>query len=233
MKHEEKQTHIKSYVVRGGRFSKGQQSAYERLKDRFLINAAAAGGINPDDTLNFHMLFGNSGPVIAEIGFGSGSATALIAEKQRAVNYVGIEVYRPGIGNLLKLIEEKQLSNIRIYEGDAFTLFRDNISEASLRGVHLFFPDPWPKKRHHKRRLVQPGFSEILQRSLEKDGYVYFVTDWENYGEHARFVFDGTEGLENMFEGYAPPQSWRPVTRFHRKGEARDHKIYELYYVKR
>jgi len=220
-------THIKSFVLRGGRFSKGQHAAYTRLKDRFLINDA-----DGDAPLQFSAIFGNDNPVVVEVGFGSGSATAEIAAGRPSVNYLGIEVYKPGIGNLLKLIEANELGNIRIIEGDAYVIFRNSIPGASVQGIHLFFPDPWPKKRHYKRRLVRPEFAEYMQNCLVPGGYIYFVTDWQDYAEHAMKVLDLTQGIANSHEGYAPPRSWRPVTRFHRKGEERDRRIFELYYVK-
>jgi tRNA (guanine-N7-)-methyltransferase len=218
--------HIKSFVLRGGRFSKGQHDAYTRLKERFIIDT----GKTP--RLEFSDIFTNDNPVVVEVGFGSGSATAEIAASRRSVNYLGIEVYKPGIGNLCKLIEAHGLPNIRIIEGDAYEVFRDSIPGESVQGVHLFFPDPWPKKRHHKRRLVRPEFAEYTRNCLVPGGYIYFVTDWKDYAEHAVKVLDATTGIANSHAGYAPPRSWRPVTRFHRKGEESDRRIFELYYVK-
>mgnify|MGYP006306476901 CR=1 FL=1 len=161
----EKATHIRSFALRGGRFSKAQQSAYERLGPEFIVDTKGR------EPYSFSSIFRNENPVIVEIGFGSGSATAEIAENRRDINYLGIEVFKPGIGNLLKLIEEKNLTNIRIAEGDAYEILRDKIGKSVLRGVHVFFPDPWPKKRHHKRRLIRPDFTAILVQSLAQGGY--------------------------------------------------------------
>lgn len=219
--------HIKSFVVRGGRFSKGQQSAYERLGKDLIID------FKDNDRFSFEKIFGNKMPVIIEIGFGSGTATAEIAEEKKDQNFLGIEVFKPGIGNLLKEIEMRKLSNVRIIEGDAYEIFRDKIPGNSLEGIHIFFPDPWPKKRHHKRRLVRPDFADFMTAALAPGGYIYFVTDWEDYAEHSKKVFEETDGLKNRYEKYAPPQSWRPVTRFHRKGEDQHHPIRELMFEKR
>lgn len=214
-------SHIKSYVIRAGRFSKGQQAAYERGKGTVVLP-------RPASTYNFKKIFGNKNPVVVEIGFGSGNGTAEIARNATDTNFIGIEVYKPGIGNLCKRIAEEDIKNIRIIEGDAYEIIRDNIPGESVSGVHLFFPDPWPKKRHHKRRLVRFDFVPFLVKIMESGGYLYFVTDWEDYAEQALNVCGEAEGLENMYRMYAPPQSWRPVTRFHRKGTEENRRIFEL-----
>lgn len=216
-----KKSHIKSFVVRGGRLSKGQQAAYDTLMGTYSIELTAG-------TIDLTRAFGNSGDVILEIGFGSGSATAEIAERNQDINYLGIEVYKPGIGNLLKLIDEKGLSNIRIIEGDAYSAVERCIGPESLAGIHLFFPDPWPKKKHHKRRIVRPEFCMLLHRVLKPGGYIYFVTDWEEYAERALEILGKTPGFKNRYTGFAPPQSWRPVTRFHRKGLEQQHSVREI-----
>jgi tRNA (guanine-N7-)-methyltransferase len=186
--------------------------------------------------MNFATIFGNDNPVIVEIGFGMGEATALIAEKNPHKNYIGIEVHKPGLGRLLWEIEQKQLSNIRIIEHDAIAVFANMIPPDSLEGIHLFFPDPWPKKRHHKRRLVKRPFTGTLAAALKPQGYLYMVTDWEDYAQWALAELSATEGLVNTVlvldegSGFAPPQEWRPNTAFEKKGLAKEHKVRELFF---
>ncbi|MFP4562433.1 MAG: tRNA (guanosine(46)-N7)-methyltransferase TrmB [Spirochaetia bacterium] len=217
---------VRTYVLRGGRMSRRQQRGYENLRDVY--------GIRPSErVIDFRELFGNDNPVVLEIGFGNGAATARIAEANVGLNYLGIEVFKAGIGNLLSIIEERGLENVRVIEGDGEEILRRRVPEASLRGVHIFFPDPWPKKKHHKRRLIQPEFLQILTAKLEESGYVYFVTDWEDYALHALELFEAERSLTNRFDRFAPPQEWRPVTRFEEKGLEKRHSIFELLYEKR
>jgi len=180
--------------------------------------------------MDFAAVFGNGAPVIAEIGFGMGAATAIIAGENPANNYLGIEVHRPGIGRLLWEIERRSLSNIRIVEHDAVEVFEKMIPPCSLEGIHLFFPDPWPKKRHHKRRLVQRPFTQTLAGRLKPRGYVYMVTDWEDYAQWALAELGATNGLVNTADGFAEPRAWRPRTKFEHKGLAKDHQVRELFF---
>jgi tRNA (guanine-N7-)-methyltransferase len=179
--------------------------------------------------MDFAKIFGNHNPVIAEIGFGMGLATAIIAAENPHKNYIGIEVHRPGIGRLLWEIEQRSLSNIRIIEHDAVEVFLHMIPPQSLEGIHLFFPDPWPKKRHHKRRLVQRPFTGILANSLKPQGYIYMVTDWEDYAHWALAELTATEGLAGSGDGFSAPQDWRPRTRFEQKGLEKNHQVRELF----
>ncbi len=218
--------HIKSYVLRGGRFSTKQKTAYKNGLGSLIL-------LRPQQPMCFPELFGNENKVIIEIGFGSGEATAAIAQKNPNNNYIGIEVYKSGIGNLCSLVTEKDIENVRIIEGDAYEIIRDTVPEMSVWGFHFFFPDPWPKKKHHKRRLIRTDFTPILVKALMSGGYIYFITDWEDYAARAKFLFDATEGLSNKYNGYAPPQSWRPETRFQRKGREQNHPLFELYYMKK
>jgi tRNA (guanine-N7-)-methyltransferase len=160
-----------------------------------------------------------------------GTATAIIAEENPAKNYIGIEVHRPGVGKLLWEIEQCGLSNIRIIERDAVDVFLKMIPQCSLEGIHLFFPDPWPKKRHHKRRLVKRPFTGTLAAALKPGGYLHMVTDWEDYAVWALAELAGTEGLVNPFEGFSPPQN-RPLTKFERKGLEKNHEVRELFFRK-
>lgn len=171
--------------------------------------------------------------MIVEIGFGMGAATALIAQANPERNYLGLEVHRPGIGRLLWEIERRGLSNIRIIEHDAVEVMEGMIAPASLEGIHLFFPDPWPKKRHHKRRLIRRPFTDTLAERLRPGGYLYMVTDWEDYALWALSELSAAGSLENPYGGFAPPRDWRPETEFERKGLDKRHEVRELYFVRR
>jgi tRNA (guanine-N7-)-methyltransferase len=186
-----------------------------------------------DGPIDVTRTFGNDNPVVLEIGFGNGEATARIAEETPGINYLGIEVFKAGIGKLLSIIDERNLGNVMVVEGDAYEIVRRRIPEGTLRGIHIFFPDPWPKKKHHKRRLLQPSFLNILAGKLAEGGYIYFVTDWEDYALHALEVLEGESLLENRYDRFAPPQGWRPATRFEEKGLEKRHSIFELLYERR
>jgi tRNA (guanine-N7-)-methyltransferase len=217
---------IKSFVLRAGRGTAAQKRFYDSLAGRFLIPFA-------HQAINHSAVFGNDNPVVAEIGFGMGLATAIIAGENPHKNYIGIEVHRPGIGKLLGEIQERALSNVRIIEHDAAEVFAGMIPPQSLEGIHLFFPDPWPKKRHYKRRLVQRPFTETLAESLKPQGYLYMVTDWEDYALWALEALTSTEGLVNSGNGFSQPQTWRPRTSFEQKGLEKKHKVRELFFRKK
>jgi tRNA (guanine-N7-)-methyltransferase len=177
-------------------------------------------------------LFGNNNPLVVEIGFGMGIATATIAEANPAVNYLGIEVHKPGIGKLLWEIEQRRLANIRIIEHDAVETLALMIAPDSVAGFHVFFPDPWQKKRHHKRRLITRPFTNLLASRLVPGGYFYMVTDWVDYGDWALTELSDTLGLTNAYTDFASPQAWRPETKFEKKGLNKQHQIRELYFTK-
>jgi tRNA (guanine-N7-)-methyltransferase len=221
---------LKSYVTRIGRFTDAQRKAYTRLAEKYIIPVNNCSG---EEKLNFSKIFQNNNNITMEIGFGSGFATAEIAQANPEKNYLGIEVHRPGIGRLLWEIEKRSLSNIRIIEYDAMLLTKNMILPGSLDAVHLFFPDPWPKKRHQKRRLVQRPFTETLAGCLKKGGYLYMVTDWEDYALHALAELRASAGLCSAYEDFAPPQNWRPLTKFEQKGIAKDHVIRELFFTRK
>ncbi len=184
--------------------------------------------------LDFAALFGAGKPVVAEIGFGMGTATAEIAAANPETSYIGIEVHKPGVGRLLWEIENRSLANIRVIEHDAIEVFERMFADGSLFGIHLFFPDPWQKKRHHKRRLVQKPFTDTLAAKLCTGGYLYMVTDWAEYGEWALAELSATTALVNTASngGFAKPRPWRPATKFERKGLAKNHEIRELFFTK-
>ena len=218
-------SNIKSYVLRTGRITDSQKKSYDTLSGRFIIPFAKV-------PVNFTQVFGNDNSVIAEIGFGMGAATAVIAGENPQKNYIGIEVHRPGIGKLLWEIERLSLSNIRIIEHDAVEVFLKMIPPLSLEGIHLFFPDPWPKKRHHKRRLVKRPFTCALASCLKPGGYLYMVTDWEDYAVQALAELAATDGLVNSFDGFALPRDWRPRTKFEKKGLEKNHEVREIFFQK-
>ena len=213
---------IKSYVLRSGRMSDAQKRSYDNLSADFCVS--------PDKIISYNKIFGNDNPVVIEIGFGSGSATALIAKENSGINYLGIEVFRAGIGRLLWEIEKQGIVNIRIIEGDAVNIFCDHLPAGEAAGIHIFFPDPWPKKRHHKRRLVTNPFTAVLRDKLKPGGYIYMVTDWADYADWALTELAATAGLKNQYESFAPPMEWRPKTRFENKGLSKNHQIRELYF---
>jgi tRNA (guanine-N7-)-methyltransferase len=174
------------------------------------------------------LVFGNYKPLVIEIGFGMGAATAEIARKNTEINYLGIEVHKPGIGRLLWSIDKMSLNNIRIIEGDAVDVISKKIKDNTVSGFHIFFPDPWPKKRHHKRRLIKRPFTDLLASKLIPGGYIYMVSDWEDYGNWAMSEFLATPALINKAE----KQNWRPETEFERKGIKKNHQVRELLFEK-
>ncbi|MDR2134081.1 MAG: tRNA (guanosine(46)-N7)-methyltransferase TrmB [Treponema sp.] len=215
---------IKSYVLRGGRVTAAQLRSYRNLAPEYLVPFA------PEKT-DFKKIFGNDRPLVVEIGFGMGAATAQIAAENPDRNYLGIEVFRAGIGRLLLEIEKRGLKNIRLVEHDAAGVLDCMIAPASVSAFHIFFPDPWPKKRHHKRRLIKRPFTDSLAQKLLPGGYIYMVTDWEEYGEWALGELSQTPGLSNPYGGFAPPRQWRPKTKFEEKGLAKNHIVRELFFI--
>jgi len=217
---------IRSFVLRQGRISSGQKRSYETLFHLYGIR----GG---DDFLDGYGIFGNENPLVIEIGFGMGKAAAAIAHNNPGINYLGIEVYKPGIGRLLGEIERLELKNIRIIEGDAVEILLKRIEDGSVSAFHIFFPDPWPKKRHHKRRLITRPFTDLLAAKLAGGAYIYMVSDWADYGDWALRELSATPGLVNRYNAFAERQVWRPETEFERKGLDKNHEIRELYFEKR
>lgn len=216
--------HIRSFVTRATRMSKAQRRHWDTLYHRYCVTLAD-GPIDPRE------LFGDrDGPVVLEIGFGMGDATAELAAARPETCFLGVEVHRPGVGKLLGLLEERGITNVRILSEDAVTVLERMVAPVSLDGIHLFFPDPWPKKRHHKRRIVRPGLARLMAERLRPGGYLYMVTDWSQYAEAALDVLTATPGLANAYAGYAEPQPWRPATAFERKGRAAGRAIVELFF---
>lgn len=216
---------VKTYVLRIGRMTAAQEKAYNELSPSWCIPFEKK-------NLNFVDIFGNTNPIVIEIGFGMGDATAEIAAANPDINYLGIEVHRPGVGKLLNEIKKRELKNLYIIEHDALEVLEEMIGDNCINGIHIFFPDPWPKKRHHKRRMVQRPRTDLFARKLAPQGYLYFVTDIIEYAEFALEELTLTKGLKNKYDGFAEPQSWRSQTKFERKGMAADRKITELFFEK-
>lgn len=217
---------IKTYVLRIGRMTDAQERAYKELSAKWCIQ------FNENEKLDFKKIYGNDNPVVIEIGFGMGDATWQIAKDNPDVNYLGIEVHRPGVGKLLNHIEAEGLTNLRIIEFDALEVLDKMVSDGGVDGFHIFFPDPWPKKKHHKRRMVQRPRTNLIAKKLKKGGYLYFVTDWYPYAEFALEELNLTEGLKNRYDGFAEKQPWRSQTKFERKGQSADRVITEIMFEK-
>ncbi|WKB52586.1 tRNA (guanosine(46)-N7)-methyltransferase TrmB [Eleftheria terrae] len=217
---------IRSYVMRAGRTTEGQARALAELGPRYVLPYQ-------ETVLDVDAAFGRHAPTVFEIGFGMGDATAHIAALRPDENFIGCEVHEPGVGALLKRIGEQQLENLRIIRHDAVQVLEHMIAPDSLAGVHIFFPDPWHKLRHHKRRLIQAPFVAQLVSRLAPGGYLHCATDWEPYAQQMLQVLSEAEGLENTADGYAPKPAYRPLTKFENRGLRLGHGVWDLVFRKR
>ncbi|MGH8798819.1 MAG: tRNA (guanosine(46)-N7)-methyltransferase TrmB [Casimicrobiaceae bacterium] len=217
---------IRSFVLRQGRFSPAQRRAYETLLPRFGIAFTSA-------PVDLAAAFGRQNPKILEIGFGMGETTAAIAEARPDQDFLGVEVHSPGVGSLLKLIDERQLTNVRIVQHDAVEVVTRMIAPGMLAGIHVFFPDPWPKKRHHKRRLLQPEFIHALAQRLAAGAYLHAATDWEDYAIDILAAASGDPLLTNAAAGFASRPAGRPTTKFERRGLALGHGVRDIVFTRR
>ncbi len=226
---EEHDRRIRSFTLRRGRFTQAQRRAFEELLPVFGVPYAAA-------PLDLARVFGRDVPTVLEIGCGMGETTVAIAQSRPDVNFLGVEVFTAGVGALLKSIDEQQLSNVRIVHHDAVEVVRDMIAPGSLEGIHVFFPDPWPKKRHHKRRLLQQPFVGLLANRLAPGGYLHCATDWQGYAQQMLDVLGAEPQLANLHADYAPtpqnPLCLRPITKFHARGEQLGHATCDLVFVR-
>ena len=205
---------IVSFVQRGERMTVGQERAWDTYWEKMGNDVKSL----PEGPLDFDSWFGRSAPVLLEIGSGMGETTSQLVAAAPELNYVAAEVYKPGLAQLLLRAEHLGgLDNLRVLRGDAVVLLTDHIAPASLHGVRIFFPDPWPKKKHHKRRLVQPEFVSLIASRLEPGGVLHLATDWENYAEQMLEVCSGERLLTNVYDGWAPRPDWRPVTKFEQR----------------
>jgi tRNA (guanine-N7-)-methyltransferase len=216
--------HIRSFSGRRGHFTTGQRQAYQVGLPRWGIPYQPA-------ALDLAAVFGREAATVLEIGFGMGETTASIAAQQPQQNFLGVEVYPAGVGSLLRLIEERSLTNIRVIQHDAVEVLRDMIAPQSLGGVHVFFPDPWPKARHHKRRLIQPALVALLASRLTPGGYLHCATDWAPYAEHMLQVLSQEPLLVNTAQGWAQRPQTRPLTKFERRGLKLGHAVFDLMFV--
>jgi tRNA (guanine-N7-)-methyltransferase len=217
---------IRSFVTRAGRLSTAQGRAIEELGPQFLVPYVKA-------PLDVAATFGRIAPTIFEIGFGMGETTAKIAAGMPDKNFIGVEVHTPGVGSLLKQIGEQELKNLRLIQHDAFEVLTNMITPESLAGVHVFFPDPWHKARHNKRRLIQPPLVQLLASRIVKGGYLHCATDWQEYAEQMLDVLRGEPALTNTAEAYAPRPDYRPITKFENRGLKLGHGVWDLVFQKK
>ena len=215
---------IRSFVLRQGRLSPAQQRACEALLPRY--------GVPTGTPLEWRVIFARTAPVVLEIGFGMGETTATIAAAQPHVDFLGVEMHLPGVGALLRRLDEAKLANVRIVRADAVDVVA-MIRSDSLAGIHVYFPDPWPKKRHHKRRLLQAPFVHDLAMRLAPGGYLHVATDWAPYADEILAVMAAEPLLANTSDGFAPRPVWRPLTKFEQRGIARGHAVFDMLFTKR
>ena len=217
---------IRSFVLRAGRMGSGQVRALQTLGPRFVLPFQAA---VPD----WNAVFGRSTPRVLEIGFGMGQATAQIAADRPDLDFIGVEVHEPGVGALLREIEQRGLANLRIVQHDAVAVLQAMTAPASLAGLHVYFPDPWHKKRHHKRRLIQPALVDLLASRLAPGGWLHCATDWDDYAQQMLAVLDACPALANTAAGFAPRPAMRPLTKFEARGLRLGHGVWDLLYRRR
>lgn len=227
MRDPERDRRIRSYVLRTGRMTPGQQRAFDD-------NWARWGLEHEQGMIDFDAVFGRTGPRVLEIGFGMGQSLVAMANAAPATNFVGIEVHKPGVGRLLHSMADEGVSNIRVYCHDAVEVLRDCIADASLDTVQIFFPDPWHKKRHHKRRLIQPEFVDHLRQKLKPGGTLHLATDWENYAQQMMEVLLAAPGYANTCPGdtFSERPSSRPITKFETRGERLGHGVWDLLFTR-
>ena len=219
---------IRSFVLRQGRFTPAQQRAFDELWPRFGLDYIGS-------LRDFDEVFGRSAPRVLEIGFGNGDALRFAAAQDPDRDYIGIEVHAPGVGRLLNALDADDASHVRLYHHDAVEVLRNEIADASLDEVRIYFPDPWHKKRHNKRRLIQPEFATLLVSKLRVGGRLHAATDWQDYAEQMWEVLDATPGLTNRAgpRGHVPRPDWRPQTHFETRGQKLGHGVWDLVYNRR
>jgi tRNA (guanine-N7-)-methyltransferase len=216
---------IRSFVLRKGRLTIAQQHALDELWPHYGID-------HRETVLDFEDHFERVADVIVEVGFGNGESTWRMAQQEPDKNFIGIEVHEPGVGQLLMALEEHAIENVRIFCGDAVPFLQNRIADGSLAGVRIYFADPWPKKRHHKRRLIQPEFVDQLARCIKKDGILHMATDWQPYADHILEVMQSRTDFVNLSEtgNYCERPEWRPYTKYEERGESLGHEVRDLLY---
>ena len=217
---------MRSFSRRQGRITPGQREALAKHWHCYCLDSERV----PD----LAVTFGRSAPTILEIGFGNGESLATMAAAHPELNYIGVEVHRPGVGHLMLQLERQGLNNVRIFCHDAIEILKERMTDNSLAGVHLFFPDPWPKTRHHKRRIVQPEFSALIRQKLETGGYFHAATDWQHYAQQMLKVLSSTQGLINSSPngGFCSRPDYRPLTKFENRGLRLGHGVWDLIFKK-
>ena len=216
---------IRSYVLRQGRLTKHQAEGIKIHSPLFAIPFN-------DNALNWDSIFRNNGKKIIEIGFGMGHTTAEIAETLSNSNFIAIDVHSPGVGNLLNKIKENELSNLKIIQHDAVEVLEKMVLDDSLDAIHIFFPDPWHKKRHNKRRLIQEPFLELVSRKLKKDGYVHVATDWQNYADWIIECFKKNKIYKSINSDFSKKPSYRPKTKYEDRGINLGHQVWDIIFIK-
>ena len=215
---------IRSFVRREGRLTPGQQRAINELWAQFALDEG-------DDLLDLNQLFNRKAPKVIEIGFGNGASLAEMAKSKPDTDFLGIEVHRPGVGQLLNLIDKNGLSNLRVACTDAVELLKHRIADNSLDRLQLFFPDPWHKKRHHKRRIIQPDFVKLLAKKIKLGVHLHMATDWQHYAEQMLTDFSDNTNFKNCADDkYIPRPDYRPLTKFEHRGQKLGHGIWDLLY---
>ncbi len=219
---------VRSFVLREGRITPAQQRAFDEHWSRFGIDYNA-------QVLDLDAVFGRHAPRVMEIGFGNGEVLAWAAKHDQKRDYIGVEVHRPGVGRLMNALSRLDARNVRIFRHDAVEVLQHALAENSLDEVRVWFPDPWPKKRHHKRRLVQPGFVDLLARRLRPGGRLHLATDWDEYAQHMLDVVENARGWRNEIGPgrYADRPAWRVETHFERRGKRLGHAVHDLLFLKK
>ena len=222
------QRRIKSFVLRTGRMTAGQQKAYDEYWPKLGLDISLG-------QLDYPQLFGRTAPVVLEIGFGMGKSLVEMAANEADKDFIGVEVHVPGVGKLLHSMDEQGVDNIRVFCHDAVEVLDECIADNSLDRVQVYFPDPWHKKKHHKRRLIQPAFVQQLRRKLKTGGVLHLATDWEHYAEHMMEVMTAAEGFCNQVNEYcfAERPEFRPITKFEKRGERLGHDVWDILFEKR
>jgi len=218
---------VRSFVLRQGRFTQAQQRA-------FVLHWSQYGVEYQGQMRDLNALFGRNAPKVLEIGFGNGDALRASAQQDVGLDYIGIEVHAPGVGRLLNALAEDGSQHVRVYHHDAVEVLQHEIMDGALAQIRIWFPDPWHKKRHHKRRLIQPAFAALLPRKLKPGGILHLTTDWHEYAEHMWDILDSTPGLHNQAGpcGHVPRPPWRIETHFERRGIKRGHGVWDLLYTR-